>query len=201
MEGLQLGRRSFSSDTLLKDIVQGASSEEARSPVRFPAWDLVPVLASLRLPPYEPIGICELKYLFFKTAFLIALASGRRCSEVHALHYSDLATEPDGSISVRFLPEFLAKNQPSGLPAPPILIKPLAPFLCDDDEDITLCPVRALKTYLKRSKFLRSPLKRRLFVSFREDVKKDISCATISRWLKTVIKAAYDKASGSGLPR
>ena len=187
----QLGRRSFSEDPLLRDIMKGASLQEARTRKRFPAWDVFTVLKMLRLPPYEPIESVELKFLAYKTAFLIALASGRRCSEIHALQFGSLAYEPDGSISLRFLPEFLAKNQPVGLPSPPIIIKPLSSILCDDDEDITLCPARCLKMYLKKSKFLRSPTKRRLFVSVREDKKSDITSATISRWLKTVIRAAF----------
>ena len=197
----QLGRRSFSEDPLLRDVLRGVSLSEARAPKRFPDWDILPVLESLRLPPYEPIESCELKFLSYKAAFLVALASGRRCCEIHALKYGSFAREPDGSISLRFLPEFIAKNQPAGLPSPPIFIKPLEPLLCDDDEDRVLCPVRALKFYKERTKFLRTPAKRRLFVSFRPDKRSDISSPTISRWIKTVIKTAYSKAvtpHGSG---
>ena len=92
---------------------------------------------------------------------------------------------------MRFLPEFLAKNQPAGLPSPPIFIKPLTPLLCSDDEDRTLCPVRSLLVYKRRTKHLRTPAKRRLFVSFREDKRSDITIATISRWINTVIKTAF----------
>ena len=193
----QMGRPSFSDDPLLKDVVQGKSLKEARSPKRFPAWDIFPVLKALRLHPFEPIDNCELRFLSFKTAFLTALASGRRCSAIHALAFRGVATEPDGAISLRFIPEFLAKNQPVGVQAKPIVIKSLASVLCNDDEDITLCPVRALKT-----QFLRTPAKRRLFVSFREDKRSDISSPTISRWIKSVIRIAYststvDKEPGS----
>ena len=198
----QMGRPSFSDDPLLKDVVQGKSLKEARSPKRFPAWDIFPVLKALRLHPFEPIDNCELRFLSFKTAFLTALASGRRCSAIHALAFRGVATEPDGAISLRFIPEFLAKNQPVGVQAKPIVIKSLASVLCNDDEDITLCPVRALKTYLRRTQFLRTPAKRRLFVSFREDKRSDISSPTISRWIKSVIRIAYststvDKEPGS----
>ena len=87
----QLGRRSFSEDPLLRDVIRGVSLNEARSPKHFPAWDVLPVLESLRLPPYEPIESCDLKSLSCKTAFLVALASGRRCSEIHALKNSSFA--------------------------------------------------------------------------------------------------------------
>ena len=197
----QLGQRSFSENTLLKYVMQGASNREARSRKFFPAWDIFPVLASLRLSPFEPIESCDLSFLSYKTAFLIALASGRRCSEVHALRYNSLAKEPDGSISLRFVPEFLAKNQPAGLPSPPIFIKPLTPLLCSDDEDRTLCPVRALLVYIKRTKHLRTPAKRRLFVSLREGITKDITSATISRWIKNLIQSAFSQSTGSARPR
>ena len=192
----QMGLPSFSDDPLLKDVVKGVALKEARCPKRFPAWDVFLVLQCLRLTPFEPIDICELKFLTYKTVFLIALASGRRCSEVHALAYSGLATEQDGSISIRFLPEFLAKNQPSSVKAKPILVRRLASLLCPDDEDITLCPVRALNMYIKRTKFLRTPAKRRLFVSFREDKRSDIGSPSISRWIKSVIQSAYSTDVG-----
>ena len=192
----QMGLPSFSDDPLLKDVVKGVALKEARCPKRFPAWDVFLVLQCLRLTPFEPIDICELRFLTYKTVFLIALASGRRCSEVHALAYSGLAREQDGSISIRFLPEFLAKNQPSSVKAKPILIRRLASLLCPDDEDITLCPVRALNMYIKRTKFLRTPAKRRLFVSFREDKRSDISSPSISRWIKSVIQSAYSTEVG-----
>ena len=81
----QLGWRSFSEDPLLRDVIRGVSLNEVHAPKRFPDWDILPVLESLRLPPYEPIESCELKFLSYKAAFLVALASGRRCCEIHVL--------------------------------------------------------------------------------------------------------------------
>ena len=196
----QLGRTSFSDDPLLKDLVKGMLLKEARSPRRFPAWDIFVVLKSLRSFPFEPLDSCELKFLSFKTAFLIALASGRRCSEIHALAIKGLATETDGSISIKFVPEFLAKNQPVNFHSKPIVIKALAHHLCPDDEDITLCPVRSLKAYLKRTKILRSPAKRRLFVSYKESKRSDLTIASISRWIKTLIRQAYSTWSDVNVP-
>ena len=102
--------------------------------------------------------------------FLVALASGRKCSEVHALSGLplDVASEPDGSFSLRFLPEFLAKNRSPGDPSPVILIKPLTSILCPDDEDRTLCPVRALRIYPRRICALH------LFISWNKGYAQDI---------------------------
>ena len=50
-----------------------------------PQWNLSLVLQALLKPPFEPISRCDLKSLTLKTVFLVALASGRRRSELHAL--------------------------------------------------------------------------------------------------------------------
>ena len=50
-----------------------------------PKWDLSIVLLALTKPPrFEPLRKPSLKFLTFKTVFLITLASGRRRGEVHA---------------------------------------------------------------------------------------------------------------------
>ena len=189
----QLGGRGFSESHLLKLVVQGATLKEARTPRHFPAWDLRLVLESLRSDPYEHISSCKLSNLTHKTVFLISLASGRRCSEIHALSYNGLAWESDGSASLKFTPGFLAKNQPPDVPSPPVFIKALAPLLCPDDLDKLLCPIRCLKMYVKRTRHLRSHNKKRLFVSPLEGKHSDITVASISRWIKNTIREAYSK--------
>ena len=49
-----------------------------------PKWNLSVVLNELTKAPFEPMKDTDLKYLTIKTAFLLALASGKRCSEIHA---------------------------------------------------------------------------------------------------------------------
>ena len=188
----QMGGQSHSDSALLRDVIRGANLAAPRSAKRAPAWDLFLVLASLRKPPYEPIRAASLKHLTWKTAFLTTLASGRRCSEVHALSGlpKDVAIEPNGAISLRFLPDFLAKNQRPDSPSPSIIIKPLSSILNINDPDRTLCPVRALRYYRKRTKGFRRD-RRRLLLSWNEGCKKDITKNTISRWIKGVIVDAY----------
>ena len=191
----QLGSLTFSDSSLLRDVIRGASNRDARAPRRLPAWDLFLVLASLREAPYEPLFSSDLKSLTCKTVFLIALASGRRASEVCNLSglIKDIATQQDGSFILKFLPEFLAKNQDPSDPSPCIVIRPLTDF-CPDDPDLKLCPVRSLKRYLKFTRSLRKS-QRKLFISFNPFHSRDISTASISRWLKLVIKSAYTSAS------
>ena len=47
-------------------------------------WDLSAVLNELTKAPFEPMKDTDLKHLTLKTAFLLALASGKRCSKIHA---------------------------------------------------------------------------------------------------------------------
>ncbi|KAL8584959.1 hypothetical protein ACOMHN_043595 [Nucella lapillus] len=102
----------------------------------------------------------------------------------------DVAFDPEGSMSLRFLSEFLDKNQVPGAPSPSISIHPLTSILAPDDEDRTLCPVRSLRIYRKRTRSFRQK-QRHLFLSYNEGYKTDIRRSSLSRWLKEVIKAAY----------
>ena len=191
----QLGGPSLSDDPLLWDLVRSASIRDARNPRCTASWDLFLVLSALRLATYEPIREISLKFLTLKTAFLVALAFGRRCSEVHALSglLSDVASEPDGSFSLRFLPEFLAKNQTPEDPSPVILIKPLTSILCPDNEDRTLCPVRALRIYRRRTSAL-CATRRGLFISWNKGYAQDIRRSSVSWWLAQVISAVYARS-------
>ena len=90
-------------------------------------------------------------------------------------------------------PAFVAKTQLPGRPttAPqPIEVPALEQVLGPGEEDLLLCPVRALKRYLKITKIAR-PDCSRLFVSSHKDVKKAISKNTISYWIRQVIADAY----------
>ena len=192
----QLGGPSFSDEPLLSAVVKSAVLQEAKGTRRAPAWDLFLVLKDLRSHPYEPLHLIPLPHLTRKTAFLLMLASGRRGSEVHALSGTAVHLEADGSFSLNFLPGFLAKNQNPVDPSPKILIKSLANILGPDDEDLFLCPVRALREYRRRTSTMRTS-QRGLFLSLRETYKKDISRSAIARWVKEVILGAYLRAGVS----
>ena len=55
-----------------------------KSSRNLPKWNLSVVLNELTKAPFEPMKDSDLKHLTLKTAFLLALASGKRCSEIHA---------------------------------------------------------------------------------------------------------------------
>ena len=65
-------------------------------------------------------------------------------------------------------------------------------------EDRTLCPVRALRYYLDRTKDLRGP-RSLLFISFKKGHTSDIRPATLSSWLKETILLCYKQADQQAL--
>ena len=186
---------------MFSDVSGNVSLSQVSRGRRVPSWDLFLVLASLREAPYEPLASSSLKDLTYKTAFLITLASGRRCSEVHSLSglSKDIAREPHGAYSLRFLPEFIAKNQEPTSLSPSIMIRPLSSILCPDDPDRTLCPVRALRHYRRRTEHFRGG-RRRLFLSWNETYTRDITKSSLSRWLSQVIGSAYSRSSSQPAP-
>ena len=57
-----------------------------------------------------------------------------------------------------------------------------------------LCPVRALKHYLKKTKSIRGG-RTQLFLSLKENSKKDIHPSTISSWIKQTIILTHQSSS------
>ena len=125
-----------------------------------PSWNLSLVLHQLTKAPFEPLRKASLKYLTFKTVFLLALGSGKRRSEIHAWLFRNIRHQENWSqVSLYPSANFLAKNQlardgPAAVT--PVVIPALAPTLDKSlSEDRSLCPVRALRYYLNRTKDLR----------------------------------------------
>ena len=106
--------------------------------------------------------------------------------------------EQTGRSYLRIAPEFLAKNQRHNVSRTPFRIPPLTAEVGRDRPDRTLCPVRALRFYVKRTG--RPALRRdrkKLFLPLRESNNREISAATISRWLKSLILMASALAGES----
>ena len=172
-----------------------------RPPTRklVPQWSLTLVLRVLREAPFEPMGTISLRALTLKTVFLVALASGRRRSEIHALGVSNGLLKLSKTEAVlRTSPGFLAKNQAAGSVAAPITIKALGDFTGPDPPEVALCPVRALRWYLHRTKASRAG-RLRLFLPLPSAKKSDCSAADISKWIVSTVRWAYNESSESQL--
>lgn len=149
-------------DPILSSLLRAFDIERPRAPKMVPQWNLALVLQAFLEEPFEPLETCLMKFLTWKTAFLVALAAARRVSCLHALSLEPDPQIPDLPGSLRFgrhkcdvtiftNPAFVAKNQKTE-GNPPVVIKSLRSFIASQDEpDNKLCPVRALLYYLKRT--------------------------------------------------
>ena len=194
-----IGGESIGSNPFLSELIRSFELEKPVCRSLTPKWDLSCVLWSLTRAPYEPLVSASLKFLTYKTVFLLAFATARRRSELHALSVETghiRFNESDGSFTLLCQPGFLAKNQLPSVSPSPITVPSLSATCGPSDSDRTLCPVRSLKHYLKRVEGTRGRRKR-LFLPLIGC--KDISAASISRWISITIKLAYKDLSSRDL--
>lgn len=190
--GVDLGK-----DRELSSLLANFAREVPKRRASAPTWNLAVVLRGLLKAPFEPMHLAPMKHVTLKTIFLLALASGRRRSELHALVNGFRREEDWKSITLFSHAAFVAKtelaarNWSSKPLTVPALSKNLGPGL---EQDKALCPVRALRFYLDRTKEAREG-KEKLFISYKKGFKGDISKATISHWIKKAIMLAYSSVS------
>ncbi|KAJ8025959.1 Ribonuclease H2 subunit A [Holothuria leucospilota] len=149
-----------------------------------PSWSINEVLSSFSSSPYEPIQNSPLDALTKKTIFLVAAASSRRRSEIHALSVKPgfIRFTPDG-VHLLPNPSFLAKNQSESF-SPDHIFLPSMSTTSSVREDRFICPVRALKWYIEKTKSIRKS--DALFLIPRSPY-TPASKDTISRWLVEII--------------
>ena len=129
------------SNPVLSELIR---SFELQRPVQrslTPKWDLSWVLTCLQKAPYEPFHKASKLHVTIKTAFLLALATAKRCSEIHALAMDAnhlRFNQSDGSVSLIVQTGFLAKNQLPSISPDPIII----PSLAQTYKRELLCPIR-----------------------------------------------------------
>ena len=76
-----------------------------------PKWNLSVVLNELTKAPFEPKKDTDLKHLTLKTAFLLALASGKHRNEIHAWVANKVSNLGQWEKVALFPSDFIAKNQ------------------------------------------------------------------------------------------
>ena len=110
-------------------------------------------MSFLRGPPFEPLASCPLRELTRKVLFLLALATARRVTELHAV--SSVVSFSTGDVYLSFLPEFRDKPESKARPLPrSFRVRSLSDFVGSLPDERLLCPVRALRVYLDRTLFL-----------------------------------------------
>ena len=187
----------------LHRLLSSFHRDRPKSSRNLPKWNLSVVLNELTKAPFEPMKDSDLKHLTLKTAFLLALASGKRRSEIHAWVVNKVANLGQWE-KVALFPssDFIAKNQlarEGSQSVSPVTIPALTTIVDRQfKEDRTLCPVRALRFYLDRTKDLRGS-RSLLFISFKKGHTSDIRPATLSSWLKQTILLCYKQADQQAL--
>ena len=137
----------ISTSPILQDLLCSFKVEVPIRGVRPPPWDLEVVLRYLRSSTFETLSSVSLRSLTKKALFLIALATAKRVSELQAL--SKHVSFSSSGACIAYVPEFVAKTESAVNPLPrSFMIKSLTDFAAGLDQDLLLCPVRALRKYL-----------------------------------------------------
>ena len=178
--------RDHSSDTVLTNLIKGLQKEAPPPKSRVTAWNLNVILEALGKPPFEPLNEVDIKHLTYKTIFLVAWGTAARVSEIHALAMDGdhLRFEQNNKwLEMTAAMEFLAKNQLATHPPRKFRLQALK-------TKKILCPVRAIRIYLDKTKHLRGD-RTKLFINTVRSSTKDIGIPTISRWLRETILECY----------
>ncbi len=181
--------RSLGKHDLIVSFLKGARRMNPTRPPLVPSWDLSIVLAGLQRGPFELLDSVELKFLSLKTALLTAL---KWVGDLQAFSVSEecLVFGPVYShVVLRPRPGYVPKvpttpvhDQVVNLQALPS--KEANPALA------LLCPVRALRIYVDRSRSIRSS--EQLFVCHGGQQKgKAVSKQRLTHWIVEAIALVY----------
>ena len=140
----------------LHRLLSSFHRDRPKSSRNLPKWNLSVVLNELTKAPFEPMKDTDLKHHTLKTAFLLALASGKRRSEIHAWVANKVSNLGQWEKVALFpFSDFIAKNQlarEGSQSVSPVTIPALTTIVDRQfKEDRTLCPVWALRYYLDRT--------------------------------------------------
>ncbi len=192
---------SFACSKNLQNLIRNLFKDKIVK-VREITWDLALVLNALKKAPFEPLDSCHLRYLTYKTVFLLTLAAGSRRGEVSALLQKGIKHDVKWTwVELKTDDAFLFKNQRphhsnfNRCVKISSLIQSVGPL----EEKLLLCPVRALRMYLARTSEFRKDRKR-LFVPMVKGLTTELHKNTISSWIKKCVKEAYLATPESSLP-
>ena len=96
----------------LHRLLSSFHRDHPKSSRNLPKWNLSVVLNELTKAPFEPVKDTDLKHLTLKSALLLASASGKRLSEIHAWVANKVSNLGQWE-KVALIPssDFIAKNQ------------------------------------------------------------------------------------------
>ena len=160
------------------------------------------------IPPFAIRGTdknISLELLSYKTAFLVALATGAQGSELvafsrasHNLEFSTLASGAK-HVSIRMVPKFIPQNQQPEIILEPMKFPGIAHLFPNEPERL-LCPVRVLGLYIVRSaERAQDDSQENLFVHFNPTTQ--MFTTHFRRWVAETIRLTYENSSESDLPK
>ncbi|XP_039176188.1 uncharacterized protein LOC120297529 [Crotalus tigris] len=185
---------------MVRSFLKGANNARPPTVHRYPSWDLHQVLQALVSSLFEPIDTCLFKQLSMKVAFLVAVTSAKRISELHALSVrKDLCIFHNDRVTLRLDPSFVPKVNSLYHRSQEIILPDFCPNPSNDIEMQwnKLDVHRALHCYIQRTSSSVCVLKSEaLFVSFHpSSLGQKVSSSTIGRWIRACISLAYQTRS------
>ncbi len=184
--------RSLGKHDLIVRFLKGARRMNPSRPPLVPSWDLSIVLAGLQRGPFEPLDSVELKFLSLKTALLTALTSIKRVGDLQAFSVSEecLVFGPVYShVVLRPRPGYVPKVPTTPFRDQVVNLQAL-PSEEADPALALLCPVRALRIYVTRTRSVRSS--EQLFVCHGGQQKgKAVSKQRLAHWIVEAVALAY----------
>ena len=192
----------------LHNVIRGMTILRPREQEVLPKWNLSVVLKGLMKPPFAIHGTdknISLELLSYKTAFLVALATSARGSELVALsrasHNLEFSTLASGAkhASIRMVPKFIPKYQRPEIIPEPMKFPGIAHLFPDEPERL-LCPVRALGLYIVRSaERAQDDSQEKLFVHFIPATQ--MFPTHLCRLVAETIRLMYENSSEPDLPK
>lgn len=170
------GNFSVGVHPMVQRFMKGVFQTRPALPRYQATWDTSVVLSYLKtLHPVEELNLQQLTY---KLVMLCALVTGQRSQSIHLMNLSTLQKKTDSYVF--HIDQLVKQSGPSR--EQPALVIPKFP------SHSSLCVASTLDEYIKRTAPMRGD-ENQLFISTIKPHNK-VSKATISRWIKTVMKAA-----------
>ncbi len=153
LDEVPLGRHQ-----MVSTFMHGVRRLRPVRPMAVPSWDLSVVLEGLVAAPFEPLESASERILTLKFTLLLVFTSLKRVGDLQALSVSEMCMDfAPGLVKVTlrprpgYIPKVLSTSYRSQVVTLHSFHPP--PFASSEDEKLTmLCPVRALKLYVDRSK-------------------------------------------------
>ncbi len=192
LDEIPLGRHR-----LVSAFMRGARRLRPVRPMAVPSWDLSVVLEGLVTAPFEPLESASDRILTLKVVLLLALTSLKRVGDLQAFSVSETCMDfAPGLVKVTLRPRpgYIPKVLSTSFRSQVVTLHSFhpPPFASSEDERLhMLCPVRALKLYVDRSKVWRkSPQLLICFGAGRRGLAT--SKQRISHWVRDAISLAYE---------